>query len=276
MIHQVGFLNSRGQRLNVSLHRPNESGLVVKSITGLGPVNSSVSTSDIATGNGAYITNARTGTRNIVVSFAYLPNPTIEATRLLTYKFFVPNEEITVLVQTEHRSVYAVGCVETNEPDIFSDLSGCQISIICKYPYFYDINEKLIEETAGNSTAFDYVGDIASGFHCEITMPQSSTSNMQIAILTEDENSLVLPQGTDAVMTLDTSIGSGISSGTVLCIDTMWGSKQIYSGSTNLIYMHESGWPTIEYPSNILKVSIDGSVVKPAYKLKFNTQYIGV
>jgi len=239
MIREVGFINGRGQRLKVSLHEPEKSGLAIKSITGLGPVSSSVSTTDIAVGNGAYVTNTRTGTRNIVVNFAYLDNPDIETTRLMTYRYFVPNEEITVQIRTDKREVYTVGYVETNEPDIFSSLSGCQISIICPDPYFYDIKEITIEETVvmKNLTStlfyidntFKYDGELRTGIHAEISFDTAMTDEKLYFYLLDNNTVVADDAGTFADLEFDYSnTDSQFTANKILCIDTGFGTKQIY------------------------------------------------
>lgn len=304
MIIDVGFTNSRGERLKVPLRNSWESGLVIKSITGLGPVKSSISTSDIATGDGAYITNTRTGTRNIVVNFAYLSsaiNTDIEAIRIMTYKYFVPNEEITVQIRTDHREVYATGVVESNEPDIFSNLSGCQVSIICPYPYFYDINETEMhlgayfssaDEMLEGASTDDYVtynGEVPVGVHAEISVSKITTGKMRVRLIDSDHKTF----GGDFIF--DFSLTDTFASGGTLIFDSMWGNKQVYgsvatvsdsdltyssAALVNLIAAHTSGWPQASEKDNKLVVWFPGvtdvTTMNLTAVVTFSPLYLGV
>ena len=126
----------------MELTAPEKTGLIVTSITGLGPVKAEIKCTSIATSDGSIFNSARLGERNIVLKLQFLPNPTIEETRLLTYKYFPIRKKVKLLIETDKRIAEIEGYVETNEPDIFSKNESTQISIICSDPYFYSAGEK--------------------------------------------------------------------------------------------------------------------------------------
>lgn len=137
MIKSVTVTNYLGDTLMISLTNPNSSGIAIKSITGLGPVKAEINTADYAVSDGGYFSSARIGSRNIVMNIYYLSKPTIEISRHNMYAFFPIKKPIELVFETDERVLTIIGYVETNEPDIFSNLSGAQISIICPDPYFY-------------------------------------------------------------------------------------------------------------------------------------------
>lgn len=146
MIKSVTVTNPKGEVLKLELMDPESSGLVVQSITGLGPSKANINSMALATMDGSIFSSARATERNIVITLSMLPIPSVEGARQLTYKFFPVKKQITLLVETNNRLVETTGCVESNEPDIFSKQETTQISILCTDPYFY--------EAANNEMAF--------------------------------------------------------------------------------------------------------------------------
>lgn len=150
MIKSVTITNHLNESITLDLFEPDKSGFIILSIDGLGPVKANVNFTELATNDGAIDNSARLDSRNIVLKLQFIENPTIEDTRLLSYKYFPIKRNITFLIETDNRICKAVGRVEKNEPDIFSDKEGCQISIMCPNPYFYstgDTNEVIFYGT---------------------------------------------------------------------------------------------------------------------------------
>lgn len=152
MIKSVTVTNYLGDTLTMSLSNPDASGVAIKSITGLGPVEADINTTDYAVSDGVYYNSAKIGSRNIVFDIYYLFKPAIEDARHRTYTYFPVKKPVKLVFETDTRLLTTTGYVETNEPDIFNSLSGAQISIICPDPYFYS------EETM--RTVFSGVEDL--------------------------------------------------------------------------------------------------------------------
>lgn len=138
MINSITVTNPKGEALKLELRRPELSGLIVKKIEGLGPANASINTTEVATMDGAFYNSARAQTRNIVITLGMMFVPTIEDARQKTYKYFPVKKRIRIDIETDRRSVYTYGYVESNEPDIFSSEETTDISVICPSPYFYE------------------------------------------------------------------------------------------------------------------------------------------
>lgn len=114
----------------------NPSGLIITSIDGLGPVKASINMLDLATTDGQKYSSARLPGRNIVIKALFTHATSIEEARLLSYKYFPIKKKLKFHIETDTRVAEIEGYVESNEPDIFSEQSSCQISIVCENPYF--------------------------------------------------------------------------------------------------------------------------------------------
>ena len=95
--------------------------------------------------------------RNIVMNLIFLQSPieTIEDIRQKSYKYFPIKKKIYITIETDNHISETEGYVESNEPDIFSDMEGTSISIICPNPFFYS---KKLNETifSGVESAFEF------------------------------------------------------------------------------------------------------------------------
>lgn len=138
MIKSITVTNPKGESLVLDLFHPEKSGLIVKSVSGLGPPKATINNTDLATADGALYSSARASTRNIVFNLQFMYAPTIEDSRQKTYKYFPLKKKIKIRVETDNRTLETEGYVESNQPDIFSKEESTQISILCLDPFFYD------------------------------------------------------------------------------------------------------------------------------------------
>lgn len=144
MIYSFAITNYLGDRIKLELGRPDVSGFLIKSVTGLGPVKANVNTTEVVTNDGSMFNSARLSQRNIVFQLAFVDTiygETIEDVRQKSYKYFPAKKSVEIVIETDNRYVKIKGYVESNEPDIFSSQEGTQISIICPDPYFYSAGE---------------------------------------------------------------------------------------------------------------------------------------
>ena len=85
----------------------------------------------------------------------------IEDVRHKSYKYFPLKKPITLIFETDARTVEIEGVVESNEPDIFSSEESTNISIICPDPYFYASGENARSKTefSGINPLFEIPSD---------------------------------------------------------------------------------------------------------------------
>lgn len=140
MIKGIKVTNYLGESISLPLkYYPEEPGLVIEEIDGLGPAKADINMTEMATVDGALDNSSRLNTRDIKLSFIFAEtkdNPIIEDIRLMTYKYFPIKQTVTLEIETDRRLCTISGRVETNEPTIFSDMEGCDITILCAFPYF--------------------------------------------------------------------------------------------------------------------------------------------
>lgn len=137
MIKSITVTNPVGEAITLELGFPEKSGFLILGIDGLGPSKAVLNTTDMATSDGARFTSSKIISRNIILRLKLLSKPTIEATRLLSYKYFPVKKRVTILIETDTRLCETYGYIESNDPDIFSPSEVTTVSILCTDPYFY-------------------------------------------------------------------------------------------------------------------------------------------
>lgn len=144
MIYSIVVTNYLGDRIKLELGKPDVSGFLIKSITGLGPAKANVNTTEVLTNDGSLFNSARLSQRNIVLDMVFINTvygESIEDLRQKSYKYFPLKKSVELTIETDNRYAKTTGYVESNEPNIFSSQEGTQISIICPDPYFYSAGE---------------------------------------------------------------------------------------------------------------------------------------
>jgi hypothetical protein len=143
MIKSFIVTNHLGESLELILADPDSSGLAVLSVTGLGQVQADVNLTDLAGSDFHTVNSAKLTKRNIVFKVKYWGND-IEESRHLADKFFPVKKVIKLQVNTTHRNLITTGIVEKNEPDIFSNKTTGQISILCPDPFLYSLTSETV------------------------------------------------------------------------------------------------------------------------------------
>lgn len=147
MIKSITVINPNDEELVLELAKPDKSGLVVREVTGLGPGQATVNMSEIATLDGAIFNSARKPSRNIVIKLTYEWLDTIEESRLRVYKFFPLKKKVKLIIETDKRRGSIEGYVENNDPTIFSNQEGSDVSIMCPFPFFKSEGDNAITST---------------------------------------------------------------------------------------------------------------------------------
>lgn len=300
MIKSIKVINHLGESIQMSLTKPQESGFIIRSITGLGPPKANVIFTELATMDGSIDNSARLETRNIVLSLWFLENPTIEATRLLSYKYFPIKRTITFEVETDSRVCTIEGRVESNEPDIFSKKEGCQVSIVCPDPYFYSKNsnqkvfygtDPMFEFPFENPVdMFDLVmGDIVHHTQGSVIYEGDGETGIQIYIHATGAASglQIYDLKKRQVMRIDDErlaalTGSGIIAGDEITIETSPGKKGVWllrSGVTTNI-LNTLGrpiqWFSLEKGDNLFAYTTETGLENLQFRIDNKVLYEGV
>ena len=167
MIQSFKIVNSIGESLFLDIRKPEESGFLVSSVTGLNPPKAEISSSDVNFFDGNIFGNTRVGARNIVMLIIFYDNNneklSIEELRHKSYRYFPVKGDINFYVTTEKGTYSIKGKVEANEITIFTKQEGAQISILCPDPYFEKESDNI------NTVVSTIVSNFSFPFSCEYT-----------------------------------------------------------------------------------------------------------
>lgn len=302
MIKSIKVTNPKGESLVLDLFHPEKSGLIVKSISGLGPPKANINSTDLATADGALYSSARASTRNIVFNLQFMFAPTIEDSRQLTYKYFPLKNLVKIEVETDNRSLETSGYVESNQPDIFSKEETTQISILCLDPFFYDPNpsvtqfatvtptfefpfsnestsESLIEFGTINldtRSTIDYIGDVDTGVLITIHALGSVSGSLTIYNVETQEKMVV------DLAKIKTLIGKDYGSGDDIIISTVSGDKYVqvlHDGKyTNAIAAIEklADWFQVSVGRNIFNFTVTKGIENLVMSFSYRNAYGGI
>lgn len=250
MIKSVTITNYLGESVEIILTEANpEHGMIIKSITGLGPAKANINTTDLATQDGSLFNSARLDKRNIVMQILLTAAPDIETSRQRTYKYFPIKKLLDFLIELDNRIAVTTGYVESNEPDIFSKEEEMSISLICDYPYFYSAGENGINETVfyGIEPLFEFIfsNESLEENLIEFSSIENETEKtvwydgdaevgvvITIHAVGDVKNITIYNTGTREHMAIDTDkiaqiTGKGIGAGDTIIINTIRGSKSV-------------------------------------------------
>ena len=304
MIKSVTITNHLDESIKLDLFNPEESGFIIKSIEGLGPVKANINFKELATNDGAIDNSARLSSRNIVMSLQFMESPTIEETRLKSYKYFPIKRNIKFLIETDSRICETIGRVETNVPTILSNAEGCQISILCSNPYFYSAGENGTNQTIfyGTEPLFEfpfsnesltedliefgsienrtegtiyYDGDAEIG----ITIQIHAVGEAEGLVIYNTKKREIIRINDDKLKSL---MGSGIQAGDEITITTSRGEKGIYmlrnGVTTNILNSLEKPikWFQLSKGDNTFAYTASAGLTNLQFRIENKVIYEGV
>lgn len=307
MIYSLAVTNFLGDRIRLELGKPENTGFLIKSITGLGPVKANVNTTEVATNDGSMFNSARLSQRNIVIQMVFVNSiygEDIEAIRQKSYKYFPIKKNVELVIETDNRYVRTTGYIESNEPDIFSKQEGTQISIICPDPYFYSASEDgdnvtdfysidpMFEFPFSNESLTEPLlvfGEIQIKTEGVITYSGDSEIGVMIYIhaIGPAEHINIYNTETREVMTIDTVkleklTGRGLIAGDDIIINTLKGEKSITLVRSGVSYNilncldKNTDWFTLVKGDNIFAFTADSGVTNLQFRIENKVIYEGV
>lgn len=304
MIKSVTITNHLDESIKLDLFNPEESGFIIKSIGGLGPVKANINFKELATNDGSIDNSARLSSRNIVMSLQFMESPTIEETRLKSYKYFPIKRNIKFLIETDSRICETIGRVETNVPTIFSNAEGCQISILCSNPYFYSAGENGINQTIFYGTEplfeFPFSNESLTEDLIEFGSIENRTEGtiyydgdaeigitIQIHAVGEAKGLVIYNTKTREIMRINDDklkslMGSGIQAGDEITITTSRGEKGIYmlrrGVTTNILNSLEKPikWFQLSKGDNTFAYTASAGLTNLQFRIENKVIYEGV
>lgn len=301
MIKSLTVENPKGEQLKMVLDKPEDSGLIIESIDGLGPSEANINTYELATADGAIFSGSRLTMRTITINLRMMEHPTIEESRLLTYRYFPIKKKVKLILETDTKTVECEGYVQGNEPTIFAEQEATVITVTCPDPAFYhghyssnmfsgvqplfelpfennDLEENLIEfgelRTYGG-TAIDYVGDIDTGM--EITIHLIGTATNITIYNTETREKMAIY--TDKIASLTSG---ALGAGDDIIINTKRGNrtaKLLRNGIyTNIISAidKDADWLQLSRGDNVFAFSTETGETNVMITVMYRTAFGGV
>lgn len=305
MIKSVTVTNYLGESLKMELTNPYDSGIAITDITGIGPGKADINVTELTSSDGSLHNSSRLGTRNIVMTLRFMFAPDIETVRQKTYRFFPIKKELTLTFETDNRSCYITGYVESNEPVIFEENEYTQISIVCPDPYFYSLRaDSTVFSGVVSMFEFPFSNEVQNNeeterflimsdlqFETEQTVYYSGESEIGMTIriraIGTVENLTIFNTRTREFIKLDTDklqqiTGSVIIAGDEITICTVKGKKSIRllrdGVTTNILncMAKDSSWIQLVKGDNILAYTADSGAEKLYFSVENNVIYEGV
>lgn len=138
MIRSIELIPADREGLLLEIDNPEDTGILVKSIDGLGPAKATINTTALSLTDSAMFNGSRVGMRTITLTLLPLEVPTVERARHRIYNLLPIKQPVTIVVRTDTRTVKTLGYVESSEPDIFSKEEAIKVVLICPDGYWSD------------------------------------------------------------------------------------------------------------------------------------------
>lgn len=303
MVISLTATNYLGESLLLDLRKPEETGILIEKIQGIGPAKGSINSTELSTVDGAIFNSSRITSRNIVIKAQLLRSPSVEASRLRLYQYFPVKRKVTLTFETSSRVCQIDGYVESNELDIFAQEETAQISIICPDPYFYSTGADEGTQTitfAGIENSFEAVlWTAADGYF----FPDPEDDEIEFGQINANKDSVIHYSGDGEIgMTIvlravgdvsnpviyraDTnesiSLTMDLVSGDQITICTVKGKKSITllrNGVTTNILRYRtrsSSWIQLTKGINLISFDADDGLENIQMSIKHDTIYEGI
>ncbi len=297
MIKSVTAINYVGDEIKMVLKDPWSTGFNIFDITGIGPGKADINTTAMATYDGSVFNSARLTERNIVFHLRFMFSPAIEDVRHKSYKYFPIKRPIRLIFETDTRTATIDGYVESNNPVIFNKQESTQISIICPDPYFYSIEDSILN-FYGVTPLFEFpfsnesldenlieFGEIVTFTQGLIFYSGDADVGLLMTIYATGPATNIAIHSTLSreVMTIDTSkIPGGLQASDQITINTNRGHKFITllraGVESNILNAldRNSDWITLKQGDNVIAYTADTGLSNLQFKVENRIAYEGV
>lgn len=217
--------------------------LQILNIDGLGPVEASISTSSYATLDGETYVGSNVGKRNITLTLGLNPYWTEYSSssdlRQLAYQYFMPKNEVTLIFTSTNLPVCEIsGYVESVTPNIFSVNPELQVSIICPFPHFQDVEFTVVSGSVTQrptltTTTIPYIGTVPTGIIIDFRRAYASSSQSVLQVINTTSKTESFAITTLVNSTYDVRINTTMGSKSALRVTkTTQATSSVMSGVT--------------------------------------------
>lgn len=248
-------------------------GYVVKDIQGLDPVKATLTSSVLATMDGAIFQNSRREPRNITMSIGlesdYVTND-VAGLRTNLYAYLMPKGIVTLgIYRDSDLWARTAAVVENVDNNMFTADPQVDVSLMCYDPDLYAPAETIIQSMTninGDVQDIQYPGTTDTGIVFDITVPVVSG---EVRIVN------TRPDG----ITLQTRVAGNFVAGDKLTIDTNPGNKRVHINRSGIdlsgLYLLDktSSWIALQEGLNHVLVYFNG--VPTQYTMRYIVKYGG-
>lgn len=273
MLEKVEVTTEQGELLPLVLADVSD-GIIVKEITGLGPVKATLVSTSFAGLDGEQYQTARREPRDLRFKFgleAMYGGGTVRAIRQRLYKFFMTKRNVKMkFFMTDGLVVEIWGRVESNDPPMFTREPEMDVVLRCFLPDFID---PTVVHLTGNTTSLttetlvQYEGDVDTGLIFKLNVDR-----------TINEFTIYHRPPDGSLLSLD--FASPLLSGDVLTISTTPGDKYaslLRGGATSSLLRGVSpyaNWPMFQPGDNHIRVYATGASIP--YTIDYFNHYGGL
>ena len=116
--------------------------------SGIAPPGATINTSKVALNDGGRFNSSTRNTRNLILNIDILRD--VGRARMDLYRYIVSGAYLKIYYKTDYLNVWIAGYVEAVECDPYTLGQFMQVSIICPFPFWQDLQETYTD--AGNIT----------------------------------------------------------------------------------------------------------------------------
>ena len=284
-MYSLAVENESGSRLQLT---QNEKNYQIVKVDGLLPPKAIITTSQIASMDGARFKSSKLEMRNIVITIKIKGN--IEKNRIALYDYFDNGKPCKIFYKNNSRDVFCIGYCEDVNGDLFVINQTIQVSVLCPEPYWFNRETKFVDPSfIQGFFEFPFFTD-STGFEFSKYVYKRETEVINDG---EVEIGMIIKLGikninvTEPVIyNVETGeffkINSEFGDSQQIVINTNRGQKEVYfvlnGVKHNLFNMIGSGstWLQLKKGSNLLTYNASSGAEGLSMTVEFNTKYKGV
>lgn len=309
MIKAFKIINYLGEELYLDIRKPEDTGFLITSVTGLNDPQIEIASQNYTTYDGSDVGNLHVTQRNIVMNIVFYEDNTekisIEDLRWKLQSYFPPKTELSFYAINDHGSFSIKGYVETCDVNIFTKQEGAQISILCPDPNFilenannttvigtiepifhfpvsiesFELIDKSLEFgfiKKYPSTSVIYKGSSVTGIIIKIEIKTNVISNLRINNVTRGEYIVI------DYAKLNELVGGNFQKYDEITIDTRKGKKSVTllrnAVSYNILNacLPVKKWPQLQTGENVFTYSASNDIDCVDISINFDTRFLGI
>lgn len=268
---------------NTSISLTKSKGFFLSDAEGLTAADVAISSTDLATHDGAIVNSARTQPRGIVLYLTIKPDQNAETVKREILAVIKPKQTGRLQWEQNGRSVEIDGIVESVSMPRFTNASVLQVTMFCPRPYWNDTEYnlqfiELVDALHHFAVTFPQGAGVVFGVY-NLDMTKAFENNGDVAtgaiitiIATGDITNPLLERIDGVYFGINETMRAGDS----IVINTTKGQKSVTKNGVNIINKVKAGstWLQLETGTNIFTISEAGGTGNMYFAFEYKQQYV--